>query len=147
VIDWLDSRVASFQLGKGFALVPGAVSPDRGAAIRIRNHCDHSCNLTAGKNFTRFVEITPHLCKVPEVNSRPLIHCTLGDLVFESATSKDPVRIGSARLFSKPPDSPQQVCESSAFPALCRRSLGTYEHRGSSLYTLGSTASYTRHRR
>ena len=141
VIDRLYSCVVSSQLCKRLRLMPGAIFSDRHAPVRIRNHCDCSCNLTAGKNFTRFVEITLHLCKVPDFNFRPVIHCTPGGITFESATSKGSGRRCFGAVTSENSHSHNSM-ESSGLPALCRRSARSYRHSESSLYTSGSTASY-----
>src|SRR5580693_2974996 len=106
VIDRLDSCVVSSQLCKRLRLMPGAIFSDRHAPVRIRNQCDCPCNLTAGKNFTRFVEITPHLCKVPDFNFRPVIHCALGVIIFDSATSKGSGAHRFGAITSENSDSP-----------------------------------------
>jgi hypothetical protein len=80
VIDQFDSDVVSFQFGYAFTLVLGAIISDRGATIRIRNHCDCSRDLIAGTDFTGFVEIALHPGKLPEVNLCQTIHSALGDL-------------------------------------------------------------------
>jgi hypothetical protein len=80
VIDQFDSDVVSFQFGYAFTLVLGAIISDRGATIRIRNHCDRSRDLIAGTDFTGFVEVALHPGKLPEVNLCQTIHSALGDL-------------------------------------------------------------------
>jgi hypothetical protein len=130
VIDRLGSRMVSFQLCEGFILMCGAISSNRHAPIGIRNHCDCSRDLAAGKNFTRLVEVTPHLRKVPEVNFGPLIHCTLGGIIFLPAT---PSPCNTRSLVRCQP---------------CVADLNRTNQRcESSVHTPGSTASHTQHLR